>query len=82
VIALDELLKPKDIAEKFNMPVSTVRYYIKIGLLPHEDTQGGHARLRDDAVIIMRDIIRLQKEKRLTLREIATELGREWRGIE
>lgn len=76
-----DLLKPKDLAGKFNIPVSTVRYYIKMGLLPHEVTPGGHARLRDDAVIMMRDILRLQRDKRLTLKEIAVELGTEWRGV-
>lgn len=31
--------------------------------------------------VIMRDILRLQRVKRLILKEIAKELGSEWRGV-
>lgn len=47
---MDDLLKPKDLADTFSIPVSTVRYYIKLGLLLLKATHGGHARLRDNDV--------------------------------
>ena len=41
-----------EVSERIGLPISTIRYYHKNGLMPHVDrTAGGQRRFSDDDVI-------------------------------
>lgn len=69
-----KLLKIGELAELSNETVPTIRYWTQLGLLEVADfTQGGYQLFDQDQALRVEKIRRLQKEKRLTLKEIGEE---------
>lgn len=68
-------LKVSHVAARAGVFPSTVRFYMKLGLL-HADgtTPGGYALFDEAAIARVTEIRRLQRDERLTLEEIAERL--------
>lgn len=66
-----ELLKIGEAASRANVPIPTVRYYVSQGLLkPQELSKGGFMLFNLESVERIKEIKRLQREKRLSISEI------------
>jgi len=71
-----ELLKIGEAASRANVPIPTVRYYVGQGLLnPQELSKGGFMLFNLESVERIKEIKRLQREKRLSISEIKRKLS-------
>jgi DNA-binding transcriptional MerR regulator len=69
-------LKVSHVAARAGVLPSTVRYYMKLGLVhPLGTTPGGYSLFDEAAIARVAEIRRLQKDERLTLEEIAGRLN-------
>jgi len=72
-----KLLKAGEVAKRFGMLASTIRYYTALGLLKADaHSQGGYNLYDFDNVKKMIEQIEMLKKKRYTLDEIKKELVR------
>lgn len=71
-----KLLKIGELAKKANVSLPGIRHYLDKGLLsPQEHSPGGFMLFDEKTIQRIREIKKLQKEKRLTLAEIKNRLG-------
>lgn len=71
-----KLLKIGELAKLTGESVPTIRYWVKMGLLPVEsETKGGYQLFLSELVERVERIRGLQREKRLSLKEIVKELN-------
>jgi MerR family regulatory protein. len=70
-----KLLRIGQLAKETNEQVTTIRYWVTEGLLKVKElTESGYQLFEPTMVDIVKDIRRLQTEKRLTIAEIKEEL--------
>jgi DNA-binding transcriptional MerR regulator len=70
-----KLLRIGQLAKETNEQVTTIRYWVTEGLLKVKElTESGYQLFEPTMVDIVKDIRRLQTEKRLTIAEIKKEL--------
>lgn len=60
----------KEVAEKMNLPASTIRYYDKEGLLPHLERKESGYRVFNDGDIALLELIECFKNTGLSIKEI------------
>lgn len=76
IVPKKKLLKMGEFAKLAGESVPTIRYWVKMGLLPVEsETKGGYQLFAPDLIQQVEQIRELQREKRLSLEEIARELS-------
>lgn len=72
------LLQIGKVALLANVPIPTIRYYVDEGLVkPEEKTKGGFMLFSPKMVEKIKEIKRLQQEKRLSIKEIRNKLVRD-----
>lgn len=70
-----KLLRIGQLAKETNEQVTTIRYWVTEGLLKVKElTESGYQLFEPTMVDIVKDIRRLQTERRLTIAEIKEEL--------
>jgi Fic family protein len=75
-VVKSELLKIGEVASRANVPIPTVRYYVSQDLLkPQELSKGGFMLFNLESVGRIKEIKRLQREKRLSISEIKRKLS-------
>jgi MerR family mercuric resistance operon transcriptional regulator len=60
------------VAERTGVNIETIRYYERVGLLPHPPRTGGRRRTYDEASVRLLDFVRRGRELGFSLAEVRT----------